>query len=249
MTKKDGVLSSLRSTLDQVRRSIASMTDERAKLQRERDSLDNKLRACINGPLSKAAMIELCSRMVDKKAEAYKAHFKTVTGPACLKVEPAGSAVKRPLVLSDVDMFMLGEVRLPEPNGGFASGYNNTQLAWWLNPPNDTCYFFGEVIKAKLPELWDSVDLPHKDDGKSLVQREKEAEVLREELAKVDAKLSALDADLAELSEAAKVEPVAALSPPPVEPDKNGLVWGGLGVGYQRAAQKPLTIPSESEGE
>ena len=55
MTKKDGVSNLLRSTLEQVRRSIAGMADERAGLQRERDELDAKLRACINGPLSKAA--------------------------------------------------------------------------------------------------------------------------------------------------------------------------------------------------
>lgn len=249
MTKKDGIFSSLRSTLDQVRRSIASMTDERAKLQRARDSLDNKLRACINGPLSKAAMIELCSRMVDKKAEAYKANFKKVVGPECMRVEPYGGAAKRPLVLADVDMFMRGENRLPAPDGGFASVFDTTLFNWWRNPQHDTCYFFGEYIKDRLPELWDSVDLPHKDDGKSLEEREKEAEAVRAQLVEVDAKLAALDADLAELSEAAKVEPVVEPNAPAVEPDKNGLVWGGLGVGYQRAAQKPLTIPSEGGGE
>lgn len=226
MTKKGGIFSSLRSTLDQVRRSIASMTDERAGLQRERDALDAKLRACTNAPLSKAAMIELCSRMVDKKAVAYAANFKKVVGPACMKVEPSSSSVKRALVLADVDIFMRGESRFPAPEGGRASGFDTALFNWWVNPQiGETAYYFGDVLKAKLPELWESVELPHEDDGKSLVQREEEAEALREKLAKVDAKLSALDADLAELSEAAKVEPVAAPSPPPVEPDKNGLVF------------------------
>ena len=250
MTKKGGIFSSLRSTLDQVRRSIASLTDERAGLQRERDKLDAKLRACTNAPLSKAAMIELCSRMVDKKAAAYADNFKKVVGPACMKVEPSSSSVKRPLVLADVGLFLSGESSYPAPEGGHASGFDVVLFNWWVGPQNgETCYYFGDVLKAQLPELWESVGLPHEDDGKSLVQREEEAQALLAQLAQVDAKLSALDADLAELSEAAKVEPVAAPSPPPVEPDKNGLVWGGLGVGYQRAAQKPLTIPSEGGGE
>ena len=59
MMKKDQTQSSLSSALEQVRRSIASMTDERAKLQRRCDALGEELRACINAPLSKAAMIEL----------------------------------------------------------------------------------------------------------------------------------------------------------------------------------------------
>ena len=250
MTKKDGILSSLRSTLDQVRCSIASMTDERAGLQRERDELDAKLRACTNAPLSKAAMIELCSRMVDKKAAAYADNFKKVVGPACMKVEPSSSSVKRPLVLADVGLFLSGESSYPAPEGGHASGFDVVLFNWWVGPQNgEICYYFGDAIKAKLPELWDSVELPHKDDGKSLVQREMEAEALRDQLSDLVAKLSALDSDLAELSEAAKVVPVAAPSPPPVEPDKNGLVWGGLGVGYQRAAQTPMTVASESAGE
>lgn len=249
MTKKNGILSSLRSTLDQVRRSIASLIDERAGLQRERDALDAKLHACINAPLSKAAMIELCSRMVDKKAAGYAASFKKVVGPACMKVEPSSTAVKRPLVLADVGMFLSGESRFPAPEGGHASGFDTTLFNWWVNSQiGETAYYFGDVLKAKLPELWQSVELPHKDDGKSLVQLEEEAEALREQLAQVDAKLSALDADLADLSEATKVEPVVEPIAP-AEPDKNGLVWGGLGVGYQRVAQKPLTIPSESRGE
>lgn len=248
MTKKDGILSSLRSTLDQVRRSIASMTDERAALQRQRDNLDKHLRACINAPLSKAAMIELCSRIVDKKAAAYAEHFKKVVGPACMRVEAYGAPGKRALVLADVDVFMRNDRRPPEPERGYATGLDTTIFTWWVNPQLDTCYYFGDVIKAKLPELWDSVELPHKDDGKSLVQREEEAEALRERLAQVDAKLSALEADLAELIEAAKVEPVVE-PVAPVVPNKDGLVWMGPGVGYQRAEQKPLTVASESVGE
>ena len=260
MTKKDGVSNLLRSTLDQVRRSITSMTDKRAGLQRERDALDAKLRACTNAPLSKVAMIELCSRMVDKKAADYAANFKKVVGPACMKVEPSSSVVKRPLVLADVDMFLRGESGYPAPEGGHPSGWDLTLHNWWVGTPNgEACYFFGDVLKAKLPKLWESVELPHADDGKSLVQREEEAQALLAQLAQVDAKLSEVDADLAELSEAAKVEPVAAPSLPPVEPDKNGLVWGGLAVGLQRAQEGPRSrdglswdpprhYPSESRG-
>ena len=247
--KKDQTKSSLSSTLDQVQRSIASLFEERAELQRRCDALDKELRACINAPLSKAAMIELCSRMVDKKAADYAANFKKVVGPACLKVEPSSTPVKRPLVLADVGIILRGESKFPAPDGGHVSGFDITLFNWWIGPQKgEICYYFGDAIKAKLPELWDSVELPHKDDGKSLVQREMEAEAVRDQLSGLVAKLAALDSDLAELSEAAKVVPVSE-PVAPAEPNKDGLVWKGLGVGYQRADQTPLTVASESAGE
>lgn len=247
--KKNQTQSLLSSALEQVRRSIASLSGERAALQRRCDALDEELRACINAPLSKAAMIELCSRMVDKKAAGYAANFKRVVGPACLKVEPSSTPVKRPLVLADVGMILRGESSYPAPEGGHASGFDVVLFNWWVGPQNgEICYYFGDVIKAKLPELWESVELPHKDDGKSLVQREGEAEALRDQLSDLVAKLSALDSDLAELRDTAKVEPVSEPGAP-AEPNKDGLVWKGLGVGYQRADQTPLTVASESAGE
>jgi hypothetical protein len=249
MMKNDQTKNLLSSTLGKVRRTIASLFEERAELQRRCDALGEELRACINAPLSKAAMIELCSRMVDKKAAGYAANFKKVVGPACMKVEPSSSSVRRPLVLADVGMFLSGESSYPAPEGGHASGFNVVLFNWWVGPQNgEICYYFGDAIKAKLPELWDSVELPHKDDGKGLVQREMEAEAVRDQLSGLVAKLAALDSDLAELSEAAKVvpvpEPVA-----PAEPNKDGMVWKGLGVGYQRADQTPMTVASESAGE
>ena len=108
-----------------------------------------------------------------------------------------------------------------------------------------------------------NVDDEHDPEGATIAFEREQLSALSRgttaQLAQVDAKLSEVDADLAELSEAAKVEPVAAPSLPPVEPDKNGLVWGGLAVGLQRAQEGPRSrdglswdpprhYPSESRG-
>lgn len=231
-----------------VRSSLASMGEERSALQGECDLLKERLRDCINRPLSKAAMIELCGRIVDRNAAAYLAKFAALVGPECLRVEAAAISTKRPLVLSDVAIIMGRDHEQPAPDGGFMSGYGQTIHSWWVNPLFDSCYFFGDVIKAKLVELWSSVQLPHEDDGKSLVEREEEAQALREQLAEADARLAALDVDLAEISEAAKVVPPAGPTPQPIVPDENGLYWDPR-RGFQRVQETPFTVPSESAGE
>jgi hypothetical protein len=245
MMKKDGISKSWRSALDQVRCSLEAMGEERNGLQRKRDSLGERLRDCINGPLSKVALIELCARMVDNKAAAYRDKFAGIVGPACMKVETYAGPTKRPLVLADVDFFMGRGHMLPEPDGGCVSEMGQSLFSWWVNPPFDTCFFFGDIVKAKLPELWDGVNLPHKDDGKTLAQREDEAAQLRGEIANLDAKLYALDADLDKLREAATMAPVAEVSPPEEE-STAAFTWDQM-RGLQPVHRENQENPSEHE--
>ena len=243
---KEGILSSWRNTLDHVRRGVASLVDERQALQRKRDSLHERLRECINRPLSKVAMMELCGRMVDMKATAYREKFSTRTAQECMRVEGYTTPGKRPLVLADVDALMGRDFVWPMVDGGaLVESHAQRINAWWRDASLDACYFFGDVIKAKLPELWADVKLPHKDDGKSLERREEEAAKLREEISKVDARLAALDAELGDLREAAKIEP-----PPnvPEEESTADFIWCGAS-GLQRNPRKAKAASQNMEAQ
>ena len=243
---KEGILSSWRNTLDHVRRGVASLVDERQALQRKRDSLHERLRECINRPLSKVAMMELCGRMVDMKATAYREKFSTRTAQECMRVEGYTTPGKRPLVLADVDALMGRDFVWPMVDGGaLVEPHAQWINAWWRDASVDACYFFGDVIKAKLPELWADVKLPHKDDGKSLERREEEAAKLREEISKVDARLAALDAELGDLREAAKI------APPPNVPEEEStadFIWCGAS-GLQRNPRKAKAASQNMEAQ
>ena len=81
---KDGIFGALKSALAQVKSRVAVLKGERQALQHKRDALEKRLRECINLPLSKVAMVELCSRMVDKAAAGYRANFAALAFLSCL---------------------------------------------------------------------------------------------------------------------------------------------------------------------
>lgn len=242
---KDGIFGALKSALAQVKSRVSELKDERQALQRKRDALEKRLRECINLPLSKVAMVELCSRMVDKAAAGYRANFAALAGKELLRVETYSGSAKRALVFADVDTLLSRPSMFPAPDGGPLVTQFLQPIQQFTNlPPMAACYFFGDAIKAKMADLWADVRLPHKDDGKSLEEREKEAQKLLQEIASMDAKMAGLDAELGELQDATKIEPPASTSTSaPEEESTADFIWGGLGVGLQPNPRKAKAAP------
>ena len=240
---KDGIFSTLKSALAQVKSRVSELKDERQALQRKRDALDKRLRECINRPLSKVAMVELCSRMVDRAAAGYRANFAALAAKEFLHVETYSGSAKRALVFADVDVLLFRPSMFDAPDGGLMASQFQQAIQGFTNfPPAAVCYFFGDAIKAKMADLWADVRLPHKDDGKSLEEREEEAQKLLQEIASMDAKMAGLDAELGELQDATKTEPPASTSAPEEESTAD-FIWGGLGVGLQPNPRKTKAAP------
>ena len=240
---KDGIFGALKSALAQVKSRVAELKDERQAVQRKRDAVNKRLHECINRPLSKGAMIELCSRMVDRAAADYRANFSGLAAKDFLRVEAYAKSTKRALVFADVDALLSLPSTLPAPDGGMLAPQFQQAIQQFTNfPPAAVCYFFGDAIKAKMADLWADVSLPHKDDGKSLEEREEEAQKLLQDIASMDAKMAGLDAELGELQDATKIEPPASTSTPEEESTAD-FIWGGLGVGLQPNPRKTKAAP------
>ncbi|RMX10862.1 hypothetical protein EBQ24_02910 [Allofranklinella schreckenbergeri] len=216
MAGKDPI-ESARKALLQVKSAIKQLSADLQALQVQRNELDQALRQRLTAPLSKAALVAFGHEMIDEQAAAYAELFANTAGPAMLKVDRYGSSSSL-LTLADTEAL---QGRMPAHFGEQGPPSQNTmhgikQFVPHVGSVQCLSFFFGEMVKAKIEQLWGGVTLPYADDGKSLAERREEIAQLQRKIAHVDKQIAAVNERLTEMR-AVDSEETRAVDEEPVQ--------------------------------
>lgn len=207
MATKGKLVVSARDALAAVRQAVEELTTQRSTWEKSRQALEGELGELLNKPLSKGALQTFLERVTDMNARTFEARFRRDILPGLVEVQRYGTVGRTPLVLADLPRVIPGfggpEIRTAEA-GRYESISSIPPAFGWPGVSADSlCYFLGDAIKARLPELLEQVTLPYPDDGTSLEANETEARAILAKIEEVMAKIEAIDGELAELRHAA----------------------------------------------
>ncbi|MDR2188894.1 MAG: hypothetical protein LBE62_12740 [Azonexus sp.] len=215
-------LSELRKKLDEIYTATTKLKASREVLRQEKTALQQQLQAIYSQAMSRDDIILFMGELIDIRATIYKKNITKINllnifaYPTRHHVEGLPLGKKRPLTLEDMNYMTSIRSHIPDRRDHVedADAMLNPvktigEFAYWQ------CYFFGDVLKAKLPDLLDECEILYQPDdrktiGEPLAERRKQVEALVVQMAAIDEQITALDADILSLDPLGRLMPKAA---------------------------------------